>query len=232
MSYHLLKDKKVLVTAGPTREAIDPVRFISNHSTGKMGYAITEELLRQGAQVTLISGPVSLTLSHPNLKLIQVESANDMFIACSMHFQETDIAIFTAAVADYRPRVVATKKIKKNDAAFTIEMVKNVDIAAELGKHKTFNQITVGFALETNDELEHAVDKLHRKNLDMVVLNSMNDPMATFGYDTNKVSIISSNYTKKEYPLKSKKEVAIDIIRHINELVLMKDSFEEWLKVA
>lgn len=232
MSQGLLKDKKVLITAGPTREAIDPVRFISNNSSGKMGYAIAEEFLKLGASVILVSGPVSLTLSHPNLTFLQVESASDMYITCCMHFEKQDIAVFCAAVADYRPRNVVSQKIKKNNNCFSIDLVKNIDIAAELGKYKKREQITVGFALETNDELNNAIDKLHRKNFDMVVLNSMNDAKATFGYDTNKVSIITSDMRQYNYGLKRKKEVATDIIKHISELVLAKQSIEDILKIA
>src|SRR5438445_1750590 len=133
MSYHLLNGKKVLITAGPTKEAIDPVRFISNHSSGKMGYAIAEEFLKQGAQVILVSGPVCISLEHPNLTILKVESANDMFLSCCRHFESVDIAVFSAAVADYRPAKVATQKIKKDDDSFTLKMIKNIDIASEFG---------------------------------------------------------------------------------------------------
>lgn len=232
MSQAILKDKKVLITAGPTREAIDPVRFISNHSTGKMGYAIAEEFLKQGAEVILISGPVCIQLSHPKLKIINVESANDMYLACCLHFEACNIAVFSAAVADYRPEKAANQKIKKDDSSFIIKLVKNVDIAAEFGKYKTSNQVSIGFALETNDELNHAVGKLRKKNFDMIVLNSMNDPKATFGYDTNKVSIITSVMKQYNYELKTKKEVARDIVKHVAEVVLTKQSFREYIKVA
>lgn len=232
MSQAILKDKKVLITAGPTKEAIDPVRFISNHSTGKMGYAIAEEFLKQGAEVILVSGPVCIQLSHPKLKTIHVESANDMYLACCLHFEASDIVVFSAAVADYRPEKVAHQKIKKDDSSFTIKLTKNVDIAAEFGKYKTLNQVSVGFALETNDELHHALGKLKKKNFDMVVLNSMNDPKATFGYDTNKVSIITSSLKQYDYQLKTKKEVARDIVKHVAEVVLAKQSFKEYIKVA
>lgn len=223
MSYGILKDKKVLITAGPTKESIDPVRFISNHSSGKMGYAIAEEFLRQGAEVILVSGPVCLSLSHPNLKLIKVESASEMYLACCLHFEAVDITVFSAAVADYRPKKIAKQKIKKDSASFTIEMVRNVDIAAEFGKYKTPQQISIGFALETNDELAHAISKLQRKNFDAVVLNSMNDAKATFGYDTNKISIITSDLQRKDFPLKQKVEVAVDIVKAISRLVVNKD---------
>jgi len=226
MSFGILKGKKVLITAGPTKEAIDPVRFISNHSSGKMGYAIAEAFLKQGADVTLVSGPVCLSISHPRLKLIKVESASDMYLACCLHFEEADIAVFSAAVADYRPKNIAAQKIKKKEASFVIEMIKNVDIAAEFGKHKLPDQISVGFALETNDELAHAISKLQRKNFDMVVLNSMNDANATFGYDTNKVSIIGRDLHKKEFSLKSKKEVAADLVKEVSRLVMNRELLE------
>ena len=232
MSQVILKDKKVLITAGPTKEAIDPVRFISNHSSGKMGYAIAEEFLKQGAKVVLVSGPVHVELSHPNLTILNVESASDMYLACCLHFETCDIAVFSAAVADYRPAKVASQKIKKDDSSFVIKLVKNVDIAAEFGKFKLSNQVSVGFALETNDELNHAMGKLRKKNLDMVVLNSMNDAKATFGYDTNKVSVITSQLKQYNYELKSKKDVARDVVKHVAELTLVKESFEEFIKVA
>ena len=232
MSQAILKDKLVLVTAGPTKEAIDPVRFISNHSSGKMGYAIAQEFLRKGAKVALVSGPVSLQLTHPNLTLIPVTSANEMYLACCHYFECCDIAVFSAAVADYRPMFVANEKIKKDDASFVIEMVKNVDIAAEFGRYKQPHQVAVGFALETNDEYSHALGKLHRKNFDMVVLNSMNDQGATFGHDTNKISIITRVLHRKDFPLKSKAAVAKDIVRSITEVVMLKQPFEELIKVA
>lgn len=232
MSQAILKDKKVLITAGPTKEAIDPVRFISNHSTGKMGYAIVEEFLKQGAEVILVSGPVCIQLSHPKLKIINVESANDMYLACCLHFEASDISVFAAAVADYRPEKIANQKIKKDDSSVVIKLVKNVDIAAEFGKYKTSNQVSIGFALETNDELNHALGKLKKKNLDMVVLNSLNDPKATFGYDTNKVTIITSALKQYNYQLKTKKEVARDIVKHVAEIVLAKQSFKEYIKIA
>jgi phosphopantothenoylcysteine decarboxylase / phosphopantothenate---cysteine ligase len=208
----VINGKKVLITAGPTREAIDPVRYISNHSSGKMGYAIAEVFLQHGAEVVLISGPVCLELAHPRLKLVQVVSASDMYLACCNFFEQADIAVFTAAVADYRPAVVAEQKIKKDDISFVIEMTKNIDIAREFGQVKSNNQLSVGFALETNDELSHAIGKLKKKNFDMVILNSMNDEKATFGHDTNKVTIIKNAFSQLSYSLKSKKEVATDIV--------------------
>lgn len=223
MSHPVFAGKKILVTAGPTREAIDPVRYISNHSSGKMGYAIAEQLLQQGAEVFLVSGPVCIMLKHPRLTLIDVQSASDMYQACTRLFEQVDIAIFAAAVADYRPAIIASQKIKKEESVFTIRMVKNVDIAYEFGQRKTSKQISVGFALETNDELSHAMDKLARKHFDMVVLNSMNDANATFGFDTNKITIIKKDYSSTDYQLKDKKEVAIDIVHELANLVTLKE---------
>ncbi len=219
MQSSTLVGKKVLITAGPTQEAIDPVRYISNHSSGKMGYAIAEQFLEQGAQVFLASGPVNLKIEHTNLKLVKVKSANEMYLACCRFFEEVDVAVFAAAVADYRPEKVAEKKIKKDESFFTIKMVKNIDIAFEFGQIKTDRQISVGFALETNDELKHAIGKLAKKNFDMVVLNSMNDSNATFGFDTNKITIIKNDFSQKDFPLKSKTEVAGDIVHEIENAI-------------
>jgi phosphopantothenoylcysteine decarboxylase/phosphopantothenate--cysteine ligase len=223
MSQPFFRHKKILITAGPTREAIDPVRFISNHSSGKMGYAIAETLLASGAEVFLISGPVSISLQHPQLTIVPVQSASEMYLACCRFFEQADIAIFSAAVADYRPAKVASQKIKKDDSRFTVRMVKNIDIAYEFGKVKTAKQVSVGFALETNDELNHAAAKLARKNFDMVVLNSMNDANATFGFDTNKITVIRRDYSTTEYPLKNKTEVAEDIVHELATIVALKE---------
>jgi phosphopantothenoylcysteine decarboxylase/phosphopantothenate--cysteine ligase len=207
-----LKNKQVLITAGPTKEAIDPVRFISNHSTGKMGYAIAEYCLQAGAFVTLVSGPVCLQLRHPQLTVVKVSSANEMWQACQQHFDIIDMAIFAAAVADYRPEMVAAQKIKKQADTFIIKMVKNVDIACEFGKVKKVSQVAVGFALETENELVHATIKLKKKNFDMVVLNSVNDANATFGFDTNKITIVKNDGSITPYALKNKSLVAEDIV--------------------
>jgi phosphopantothenoylcysteine decarboxylase / phosphopantothenate---cysteine ligase len=210
--------KKILITAGPTREAIDPVRYISNHSSGKMGYALAQRFLEMGAEVALVTGPVSINLLHPRLKTVKVNSANEMYLACCRFFEEVDIAVFAAAVADYRPERVSGKKIKKDEDVFMIKMIKNIDIALEFGKIKTTDQISVGFALETEDEFSNAIGKLERKKFDMVVLNSMNDNNATFGFDTNRISIIKRNHAVKNFPLKHKREVAEDIINEISSL--------------
>jgi len=220
-----LPNKKVLITAGPTREAIDPVRYISNHSSGKMGYAIAETFLKHGATVYLVTGPVCIQMiPHQHLKIVNVNSASEMYLACCQFFEEADIAVFAAAVADYRPEKIAKQKIKKDDDSFTIKMVKNIDIAFEFGRIKRQDQLSVGFALETNDEVSHAASKLARKNFDMVILNSMNDANAGFGYDTNKITIIKSDKTVKQFQLKTKKEVAKDIVTEISG-ILSRTSF-------
>jgi phosphopantothenoylcysteine decarboxylase / phosphopantothenate---cysteine ligase len=222
MAKSILRNKKVLITAGPTREAIDPVRFISNHSSGKMGYAIAEEFLRHGSEVFLVTGPVCIELKHPRLKMVKVNSASEMYMACCRFFEQMDIAIFAAAVADYRPENIAEQKIKKDESVFNIRLVKNVDIAYEFGNVKTMNQLSVGFALETNDELSHAIGKLKKKNFDMVVLNSMNDTNATFGFDTNKITVIRNDFSRTEYPLKTKNEVAEDIVFEIENSLFLR----------
>lgn len=208
-----LSGKKVLLTAGPTQEAIDPVRYITNHSTGKMGYAIAQELARAGALVHVVSGPTSLALLHPNITLERVTSAAEMWQACEQRFPDVDIAIFSAAVSDYRPLQVADQKIKKSDAAMALTLSKTVDIAAELGKRKKPHQITVGFALETENEDAHAVEKMELKNFDLIVLNSLRDAGAGFGGDTNKIKIIDRKKRVQSFDLKSKTEVARDLVQ-------------------
>lgn len=208
-----LRGKKMLITAGPTHEKIDPVRFIGNYSSGKMGYAIAEAAASRGAEVTLVSGPVSLHVSNPAINVVDVESAREMLAACEEAFPQSDIAVMCAAVADYAPTSVATSKIKReHDEIPVITLVKNPDIAATLGHEKKKDQILVGFALETDHELENAFDKLGRKNLDMIVLNSMRDSGAGFGVDTNKVTILTSDNRRLEFSLKPKTEVANDIL--------------------
>ncbi|BDD02694.1 bifunctional phosphopantothenoylcysteine decarboxylase/phosphopantothenate--cysteine ligase CoaBC [Aureibacter tunicatorum] len=210
-----LSGKRILITAGPTHEAIDPVRFIGNHSTGKMGYAIAEQMLDQGAEVTLVSGPTHCKLEHPNLKIIPVKSAEEMYQASKATFESSDITVLSAAVADYTPKIVADKKIKKKTDEFDITCVKTVDIAAKLGELKKNHQFMVGFALETDNEIENAKGKLDRKNLDMIVLNSLKDKGAGFGHDTNKVTILSKTNEALKFDLKSKSEVAKDIVNTI-----------------
>lgn len=214
-----LKGKNVLVTAGPTHEAIDPVRFIGNHSTGKMGYAIAESLANLGAHVTLVSGPTAMHTSHPQVSVKKVMSAEEMYEACVAVFPQTDIAVLAAAVADYRPTVKADQKIKKKDENLTIELTKTRDIAASLGKIKQNNQMVVGFALETEHEQDNALKKLESKNFDMIVLNSLNDAGAGFGHDTNKITLIDRSGAVKKFDLKSKKAVARDIVSAILDKV-------------
>jgi phosphopantothenoylcysteine decarboxylase/phosphopantothenate--cysteine ligase len=209
-----LKGKKILITAGPTYEAIDPVRFIGNHSSGKMGFDIANEAANKGAEVILVSGPTHLNVQNSSIKLIRVTSAQDMYEACHEHYKEVDVAIAAAAVADYRPKNVANQKIKKNDSTFSIELEKTKDILASLGEQKK-NQFLIGFALETENEIEHAKQKIQKKNLDLIVLNSLNDEGAGFGKSTNKVTFISKDFTIEPKELKSKEEVAQDIINKV-----------------
>lgn len=211
-----LKGKKMLITAGPTYEKIDPVRFIGNYSSGKMGYAIADEAARRGAKVTLVSGPVSLTVNHPNIDVVKVESAREMLAVCEKEFGDSDISIMCAAVADYAPAHTYESKIKREHQDVpVIELVKNPDIAATLGKMKHPGQVLVGFALETDHAIENASEKMRRKNLDMIVLNSLRDAGAGFGTDTNKVTILLPCDTSIAFDLKSKNEVARDIINTI-----------------
>lgn len=211
-----LKGKNILITAGPTYERIDPVRFIGNHSTGKMAYALAAEAAFRGAHVTLISGPVSLSTPQGDIERIDVESAEQMYEACTANFPNCDAAILCAAVADFTPETVADTKIKRGSDDLIIRLKPTHDIAAALGRMKKPGQVMVGFALETNDEHAHAEDKLQRKNLDFIVLNSLRDEGAGFGYDTNKVTIIDRTGSKT-FPLKSKREVAVDILDFMTE---------------
>jgi len=214
-----LAGKKVLVTAGPTYEAIDPVRFIGNHSSGKMGFALAEVLAKEGAIVTLVTGPTSLKPTTANIDLVAVVSAEDMLNACTRRFPDQDIVIMSAAVADFTPSVVAHNKIKKNGASLSLDLSPTVDILKELGSKKSKKQLLVGFALETENEVSHAQDKLEKKNLDMIVLNSLNDEGAGFGGDQNKVTIIGKGNNIAEYKLKAKEAVAVDIVNAVSELI-------------
>ncbi len=213
-----LAGKSIIVTAGPTQEAIDPVRFITNHSSGKMGIAIATSLVEMGAQVKLIAGPVQEKIPA-GLIHIPVISADDMLQACLQHFPTADAAIMTAAVADYRPSTVSDKKVKKSDDDLQLPLSKTVDIAATLGKMKTKNQFLVGFALETNDELINAQKKLIGKNLDFIVLNSLNDKGAGFGTDTNKVTLIFNGNKSIDLPLMTKSKVASNIVESLVNLM-------------
>ena len=209
-----LKGKNVLITAGPTHEAIDPVRFIGNHSSGKMGYALAEVALKMGAAVTLISGPSSEKINHPSLKLIKVVSAEEMLTAVQEFYDSTDIAIAAAAVADFKPKKIASNKLKKESGLAHISLVPTVDILSYMGEKKK-NQKLIGFALETENELEHAKGKLSRKNLDGIVLNSLQDPDAGFSVTTNKITFIHADFRAESYPLESKLECAQRIFEQI-----------------
>ena len=214
----LLSGKKVLITAGPTYEKIDPVRFIGNYSSGKMGFALAEVCAEQGAEVTLVSGPVTLTAKHPAIHRVDVESAAEMYEAATHNFPDADIAILCAAVADFTPKVSADKKIKRKGDNLTLELQPTRDIAAALGEVKREGQVMVGFALETNDELDNARKKLKEKNLDFIVMNSLQDKGAGFRVDTNKVTIIDRQGLTA-YDTKSKREVAEDIVEFLIHLL-------------
>ncbi|WP_416381008.1 phosphopantothenoylcysteine decarboxylase [Hymenobacter sp. GOD-10R] len=207
---------RVLITAGPTYEPIDPVRFIGNHSTGKMGYALAEAFAATDAEVTLVSGPTNLAdPAHPAIRTVRVDTADQMYAAAAAAAPTTDVWVFAAAVADYKPREVAANKIKKEGDTLTLELVKNVDIAATLGRTKRAEQFSVGFALETNNEEVNAREKLARKNFDLIVLNSLRDPGAGFRHDTNKVTLLEADGQMTIFELKPKAAVAEDIVRTI-----------------
>jgi phosphopantothenoylcysteine decarboxylase/phosphopantothenate--cysteine ligase len=206
---------KILITAGATYERIDPVRFIGNFSTGKMGFALAEVCAEKGFEVLLIAGVVHLQTQHANIQRIDVESAEQMYQAVMQHFPDCDAAVLCAAVADFTPESIASQKIKQNGKVLIIKLKPTKDIAMAVGKIKRGNQIVVGFALETDNEENNATSKMERKNFDMIVLNSLNDKGAGFGYDTNKVTILKRNGEKIELPLMSKKEVAEKIINEL-----------------
>jgi phosphopantothenoylcysteine decarboxylase/phosphopantothenate--cysteine ligase len=214
-----LEGKTALVTAGPTYERLDPVRFIGNFSSGKMGYAIAESLAENGAIVKLISGPVNLKTKHSSIEVVLIESADEMLKACLTYAVDAEILVMSAAVADYRPSGISAEKIKKNTSSLSIDLEPTTDILATLGKIKSDHQVLVGFALETNDEKQHALKKLESKNLDFIVLNSLQDPGAGFGYDTNKIAILEPGGKETNFDLKPKKEVASDIVNKIIDLL-------------
>lgn len=218
-NYKRIAGKHILITAGPTVEPIDPVRYISNHSTGKMGFALAEELAALDAQVTVVKGPTSFNPEVKGIKIIPVTSAQEMFDASVKAFPKADVAILAAAVSDYRPVSVSKEKIKKDEDSLHVQLVKNPDILANLGKQKTKKQLLVGFALETQDELNNARTKLKKKNLDMIVLNSLRDKGAGFGYDTNKITVINNKGDERSYSLKGKPDVARDIIDEVINLL-------------
>lgn len=218
-----LSGLNMVITAGPTYEKLDPVRFIGNYSSGKMGYALAEEAARRGANVTIVSGPVSVSVKNPAINVVKIESAVEMLEATERASGDADVIIFAAAVADYRPTEMAGQKIKREGhEPPTLRLINNPDIAATLGAKKRTGQFTVGFALETDNEMDNAADKLQRKNLDMIVLNSLRDLGAGFGTDTNKVTIIDRNGDKTVFDLKHKSEVAADILDHITHLLFPK----------
>jgi len=210
-----LNGKHVVITAGPTHEAIDPVRFIGNHSSGKMGISIAEEAAQRGAIVTLVLGPSKLSTNHPNISTIAVKSAEDMYQATIQHYGNADVAVLAAAVADYTPTTTATQKIKKKAGDMAIKLKRTKDIAAELGKIKQKGQVNIGFALETNNELENAQKKLIKKNFDFIVLNSLQDKGAGFQHNTNKVTFVDVDNNIQNFELKSKTDVASDILNKI-----------------
>ncbi len=216
-----LQNKHILVTAGPTHEAIDPVRFIGNNSSGKMGYAIAEELAGRGAKVTLVSGPVHIPAKHQNIDIQKVSAAEEMHNLCMKHFSGCDAAIMAAAVADFKPKNIIINKIKKEKTGKTmhLELIPTTDILKEMGKQKK-EQVLVGFALETFDEEKHAIQKLKSKNLDFIVMNSLKDSQAGFGFDTNKISIIDNKSQVFRYPLKDKPEVASDIVDMLEKFLI------------
>ena len=204
-----------MITAGPTHEPIDPVRFIGNHSSGKMGYALAEVFANQGADVHLISGPVHIRAKNPNIRVTRVKTADEMNSVCIQELENSDIIILSAAVADFKPENIATEKIKKTDKNLTIQLTKTPDIAEGLGKLKKQGQVLAGFALETEHEVRNAIQKMERKNFDFIVLNSLKDTGAGFGFDTNKIRIINRSGKIFTYELKEKSEVAKDISRYI-----------------
>ena len=209
-----LKGKKILITAGPTFEAIDPVRFIGNHSSGKMGYSLALHAADLGASVTLVSGPTHQEIYHPNVLEIKVTSTHEMYTECNKYFDSTDAAIFSAAVSDYTPSEVSSSKLKKSDEELVLKLKKTTDILKTLGQKKS-QQILVGFALETDNEIENAKSKLTKKNLDFIVLNSLKDKGAGFKHNTNKITIIDNDNNLHKFELKSKTDVAVDIINHL-----------------
>ena len=215
----LSSKKKILITAGPSYEAIDPVRFIGNHSSGKMGFALAEICLAKAWEVTLICGPTNLDLAHPNLTIIPVFSAEEMLLAVQENWKNADIGIFSAAVSDYRPEKIESQKIKKTEKTINLQLLKNPDIISWASENRGAKQFVVGFALETNNALEFALNKLESKKMDMIVLNSMEDKDAGFKKETNKITILDKNKVKYAFPAKSKREVANDIIDTILKLI-------------
>jgi phosphopantothenoylcysteine decarboxylase/phosphopantothenate--cysteine ligase len=214
-----LSNKKILLTTGPTREPIDPVRFISNYSSGKMGFALAEEAVQRGAEVLMVKGPTSAPFKDATVKVIEIQTAAEMYDAVNANMEGYDIIIYAAAVADYTPKHIAENKIKKNDNEFSLELVKTKDIAYEMGKKKSATQFSVGFALETDNEEAHALSKLNKKNLDMIVLNSLRDAGAGFQVDTNKITILDKQGNVVKFDTKSKAETAKDILDYVEQML-------------
>ena len=214
-----LINRTVIITAGPTQEPLDPVRFISNYSSGKMGYYIAEELAGIGAKVILISGPTDITPGSQDIEIINVNTAEEMYRHCKSRFKDADGALLVAAVSDYKPKSVSNEKIKSSKNNIIMEFEKTVDIAEELGKMKNSKQFLAGFALESEDEIKNAHDKMVRKNFDFIVLNSLRDQGAGFRHETNKITIIDRNNKRTDFELKQKKEVALDVIFKIAEII-------------
>jgi len=219
VNHKALKGKKILINAGPTLEHIDPVRFISNHSTGKMGIALADAAARMGAEVDLVLGPVNISPTESSVKVTNIISAADMARECLIRFRDADIAILAAAISDFTPENVPGNKIKRDDTDLVIRLRPTKDVAAELGKSKSARQLVVGFALETENEIANATSKLKRKNLDLIVLNSLRDKGAGFGFDTNLITLIDSNNNIDKFELKSKEEAAVDILRKIISMI-------------
>ncbi len=217
-----MNGKKILITAGPTREHIDPVRYIGNQSSGKMGYALAESCAARGADVMLVSGPVEVNTDNPQIRLISVVSAEEMYDICMKLFQECDAAIMSAAVSDFTPVTSAQSKIKRTKNKISLELVPTKDIAASLGQIKSEKQVLAGFALESDNEINNAREKIVKKNLDFIVLNSLRDEGAGFGTDTNKITIIDKDNNIKEFKLKPKKEVAEDIVDELEKYLDIK----------
>ncbi|HUR30247.1 MAG TPA: bifunctional phosphopantothenoylcysteine decarboxylase/phosphopantothenate--cysteine ligase CoaBC [Saprospiraceae bacterium] len=214
-----MNDLKVLVNAGPTYEAIDPVRYIGNHSTGKMGVAIAEEFARRGAMVHLVLGPESVVPGDERIQVTRITSADEMLAACQTYFTDSDITILAAAVADYKPSVIANDKIKKETDTMVLDLIRTPDIASTLGQQKRPDQVVIGFALETNNGEANAIEKMKKKNLDMIVLNNPREEGSGFGYDTNKVTFLYPDNKRENFELKSKKDVAVDIVSAANKMI-------------
>ena len=218
MNNCLLTGKNVLITAGPTREPIDPVRYISNHMGGRMGYDLAAFMLQQGARVFLVSGPVKVDITHPMLTVVKVNTASEMYLACCKFFEDANIAIFAAAVSDYRPKVISSKKIINEDDSFTVKMVKNIDIAGAFAKVKRFNQFTVGIATETDGDMQRAMQKMEKKNFDMMIVNSLIAEDINYGFDLNSISVLKSDNTIEQLTIKPKAAVVKDIVTAISKM--------------